>query len=204
MSREPRTAPGMSRIVSKCWGTGLSCDGTADSTDKAGICAEAGEPAGQCSGSGPVLAHRAVCLQGLNCAPGVSCESPPFSPAYSSDEDIAVVVLHCIPLCSSKVKHVFLVVVVAGLPQNSLEKAVSWSPGPPEPAFHTLPLPHPAPPSHCCLQRGISEHSLETMDVLTDSIQVCHEREQLMASLHRTLLSCASLTSRGTDWRLDS
>lgn len=111
--------------------------------------------------------------------------SSPSSPTYSSDENIAAVVLHSTLLCSSKVKHVFLVVLVAGLPQNSLEKAVSCSPGPPEPAFHTLPL-------LLYSQWGIMKHSMKTVDVLKESKQGCLQQEQLMVSLHLAFLSRAS------------
>lgn len=63
-------------------------------------------------------------------------------------------------------------VIVAGLPWNPLGKTVSWSPGPPEPTFHTLPLPlYP--------QRVITEHSLESTDVLKLSNQGCLQQGQL-------------------------
>lgn len=78
--------------------------------------------------------------------------------------------MHSTPLCSSKVKHVFLVMVVAGLPQNSLEKAVSYSPGPSEPAFHTLPL-------LLYSQWGITKHSMKAVDVLKESNQGCLQQE---------------------------
>lgn len=117
----------------------MSYDETGDSTDRAGRCLQ------KLGSRQASTQEECACLgaQGqYECDDlDVPCEPLPFSPAYSSNENIAAVVLHSTPLCSSKVKHVFLVVVVAGLPLNSLEKAVSWSLGPPEPAFHTLPLP---------------------------------------------------------------
>lgn len=119
-------------MVRKCWrNLFLSCDETGDGTDKS-------KPSVQKLGSLRARASMGVCAGPAECSDLAMCCGI-FCPSFLlTAKHRAVVVLQGSPLCSSKVKCVFLVVFVASLPQNSLERAVSWSPGPPEPAFHSL------------------------------------------------------------------